>query len=242
MSAAVWLVARMKAGDGPRAALWGFIPGGFEAYARVFHPLGFGEYGDIEKTWAEVGAERGVVLSPDVSLGDVLGIDPFEGGVYRHPAESPGLGELPSEVCRLLIDLLTPHTTTPHVCWFCVWAGSGAFEEAVALNRFAPSRTERRAMKKRQQQTRTALDAIPKVKGVHTLDYFLYRGPTRAAGSFVPKGIVTPNIWWPDDRAWTVVTGVDDDCTFVCGGRAAIDDVLASDLEAIEVTPEDEIA
>ena len=67
---------------------------------------------------------------------------------------------------------------------------------------------------------------------------FLFRGPLSAACTFEPSGAyTTPNLWWPDDRAWVVVTEIEGYSTYVGGGRAAIYDVLASlDVESIEVT------
>jgi hypothetical protein len=68
--------------------------------------------------------------------------------------------------------------------------------------------------------------------------YFLFRGRLDAACTFEPSGWYTsPNLWWPDDRAWIVVTEIDGFSTYVGGSRAMLQDVLASpDMEAIEVT------
>jgi hypothetical protein len=48
----------------------------------------------------------------------------------------------------------------------------------------------------------------------------------------------SPNIWWPDDRAWCVATELDGYSSYVGGSRACIDSVLASpDVETIGVDP-----
>ena len=49
----------------------------------------------------------------------------------------------------------------------------------------------------------------------------------------------SPNLWWPDDRAWCVATEIDLAWTYVGGSAALIDDVLASAaLEAQPVSPD----
>jgi hypothetical protein len=48
---------------------------------------------------------------------------------------------------------------------------------------------------------------------------------------------VSPSFWWPEDRAWIVVSEIDGTSTYVAGTRETIDEVLGSTLlEAVEVT------
>jgi hypothetical protein len=47
----------------------------------------------------------------------------------------------------------------------------------------------------------------------------------------------SPNIWWPEDRAWVVATEIDDWTTYVGGTKACVEDLLAS--EVLEVVPSD---
>ena len=50
----------------------------------------------------------------------------------------------------------------------------------------------------------------------------------------------SPNLWWPDDRAWCVATEIDLAWTYVGGSAALISDVLASPrLEAQPASPND---
>jgi hypothetical protein len=65
-------------------------------------------------------------------------------------------------------------------------------------------------------------------------DYLLFEGPLddvsetgwRYDGRLVSPQ--SPNLFWPDDRAWCVATEIDLDSTFVGGSDALIDAVLAS--------------
>ena len=51
----------------------------------------------------------------------------------------------------------------------------------------------------------------------------------------------SPNLWWPDDRAWCVATEIDLAWTYVGGSGALISDVLASpSLEAQPAAPDDD--
>jgi hypothetical protein len=50
----------------------------------------------------------------------------------------------------------------------------------------------------------------------------------------------SPNLWWPDDRAWCVATEIDLAWTYVGGPAALISDVLANPrLEAQPASPDD---
>ena len=47
----------------------------------------------------------------------------------------------------------------------------------------------------------------------------------------------SPNIWWPEDRAWCVATDIDLFDTYVGGSRECIEAVLGNpDLEALPTT------
>ncbi len=58
------------------------------------------------------------------------------------------------------------------------------------------------------------------------------------ACGFESSGL-SPNLWWPDDRSWIVVTEIDGYSTYVGGSLAAITEIVTSlDVEAIEVSLE----
>ena len=81
-------------------------------------------------------------------------------------------------------------------------------------------------------------------------DYVLLEGPLNAVGEigehtdwgerivFTPE---SPNLWWPDDRAWCVATDIDLDSTHLGGSASLIREILAdSRFEALEVNGSDE--
>jgi len=60
----------------------------------------------------------------------------------------------------------------------------------------------------------------------------------RATGRFWQS----PNIWWPDDRAWCIATEIDLMSTYVGGGRRCVDSLVNHpELEAAFVEPSDGI-
>lgn len=79
-------------------------------------------------------------------------------------------------------------------------------------------------------------------------EYLLGRGPLDAALGvghqisddwFAPQ---SPNLFWPDDRAWCVATDIDFDSTLVGGPNQLIKDLLANPtLEAWQVNPGDSL-
>jgi hypothetical protein len=218
-----------------------FAPPGFEMYARVFHPAGFRPAlaGALDPgsglRWAALGADRGIPLSPDVSFAEISGIGPED----QHGLDEigPSEGKLPPETCEALVRVLRSHTAT-ETCWFCLWEGDGAFWSTAHSPLYADdaSALEIERYRARGKAQDEFLRATPKVEAP-ARSYFLLRGPLVAAFGFEPAGwYVSPNIWWPDDRSWVVVTEIDDFSTYVGGARAAIEDVVASsELEAIEV-------
>ena len=53
------------------------------------------------------------------------------------------------------------------------------------------------------------------------------------------RTLLSPNLWWPQDRAWCVATNIDLLASYVGGSRQYVEAILASpDLEAFEVSAE----
>ncbi|GAA2828408.1 hypothetical protein [Kribbella solani] len=73
--------------------------------------------------------------------------------------------------------------------------------------------------------------------------YLLLEGPLDAAGelarSLLPQ---SPNVFWPDDRAWCVATEIDLDSTYLGGTAELVAEVLADErLEAVRVEVTDPV-
>ncbi len=193
-------------------------PAGFESYARVLHPW----------TDGAEGSER---------------VD----------------GHLPADELSALCDVLARHTATPDRCFFALWDGYGEIyggESVAFLTAFTgpapwPSRAFRQPRPK--EPPPPAFDASvmagPRLT-VGSGDHLLFGGPLSQAGAWgataygvgVPRELNSPNLFWPDDRAWFVTTAVEGTWTGVGGSESLIADLLADRrLEVVrarhEVTP-----
>jgi hypothetical protein len=112
----------------------------------------------------------------------------------------PREGVLPETQIRALAVVLREFTSTPDVCWFCLWTGFGGIAE------------------------RGSIVSLP------GRDYSLSCGDINAITSFYFGAHWQPaNIWWPNDRAWCVASEIDLMATYVGGSSECIAELLASD-------------
>ena len=188
------------------------LPEGFAAYARVFHPASL-HPGNERVRWSTVASWTGRTVHPLMQFARIANLpDP-----YRHSpwGSLPTHGNLSSEECRTIANVLREFTLTPGCCYFCVWDGYGFLD---------PARYKR----------------APRVRVPHRA-YLLFRGPLDAVTSFTDTlgWWQSPNIWWPEDRAWCVATEIDLFETYVGGSNACIQSILSCpDLEALPASIE----
>lgn len=212
-SPADWIVADLQTfGE----SVLSLLPAGFAAYVRLFHParrLADGE--EIPVRWAEIAAATGTRANPAMQLNALAGgrLFPHEPlpGVYAY---GPSEGSLPAELAGPLAEVLARHTMTAERCWFAVWDGFGA--------------------------TRNDIHSAPTFH-LPNRDYHLLVGPVRAVTESTLEPQVayqSPNLWWPDDRAWCVATEIDLDTTYVACSEACRDVLLAArEFEALAIDP-----
>ena len=192
------------------------LPRGFSDYARIFHPAYLGEERQPVR-WAAVASWTGRQVHPLMQFERIAGLDEDTGVMYPDPpwGSHPDNGSIPEAECRTLVEVLRDFTSTPGSCYFCLWEGFGFIDERIykADSRVrAPGR-----------------------------DYLLFSGPLDAVMTFLhrdgPFWGDSPNIWWPQDRAWCVATDIDLYDTYVGGGQGCIEAILNSpDLEALPTT------
>jgi hypothetical protein len=221
------------------------VPTGFEAYARVFHPV-HEEPGMTPIRWSVIAERNGRVVHPEMQLEHIAGTLDVSG---MQGLEPPLEGNLAAEVVGVLAENLSSHTTTVRTCWFALWDGWGMYGGNVSLswsNDEDPRAVarRRRAEELRARRAQAQLDAIPTLEiepdghGGAFRAYYLFRGSIERASELVFHGwYQSPNLWWPDDRAWCVATEVDGYSTYVGGTTACIDAVLRD--ERLEALPSD---
>jgi hypothetical protein len=225
------------------------IPAGFEAYARVFHPLGsHSERAPDRPTerWSSVAARNGRIAHPCMQFHRIACPPGSSGDVGMSDIS---VGSLPLPERAVLVELLARSAPSAPLCWFCMWDGYGNLD-----HRGVSERVE-----------------LPGRR------YYLYRGPLGTALSWLPtasppprarsvdysREVVerwrrsaspppssllrwpvsrrSPNLWWPDDRSWFVATEIDFGSTYVGGGRELIGRVLAHPaLEALPARSSDD--
>ena len=189
------------------------LPGGFPAYARLFHPAYLD--GDEEQPvrWSTVASWTGRTVHPLMQFRRIANLseDPRNPPWGYHPQ----VGSIPERECRTLVEALRGFTSTPGSCYFCLWEGYGNIDTRLykAGSRVrAPGR-----------------------------DYLLFSGPIDSIMAFFagdgPFWKDSPNIWWPEDRAWCVATDIDLYDTYVGGSQECIEAVLSNpELEALPTT------
>jgi hypothetical protein len=212
VGAADWILDRLH----PFAQDVGsFVPEGFEAYARVLHPArpaGGGDGGKLR--WVDLARESGAQLGAGTR---------FEDLAADAAIQEPLVGSLEGDELDALVELLGVATGTPESCWFGIWEGYGWMQGQAALGIPAP-----------RPGPRVDVPERPLV---------LYRGSIAAAAAFsrVPPS-QSPNLWWPQDRAWCVASEIDHHSSYVGGDRSVIDRVLGDPrLEALPVDPADPV-
>ena len=175
----------------------------------------------------------------------------FEAYARVPHAGQPDFGEgIPIDQLSAIKDVLTGFTSTPDSCWICIWAGygfwsSGSFGISVLAHPGKEAEAERAEAEFRRimAEREARLDGVPEAE-VGGESYYLFHGPIAHVDTlaFVDESPESPNIWWPDDRAWCVGGGIDLPTTFVGGSRECIDAVVATQgLDVSEVAPDDDV-
>lgn len=243
---------------GPRLLPFGqavgsVVPTGFEAYARILHPVpgpATEEAGSRLVRWADVAAVTGRVVHGRAQFWRVAarrhGHDQDPGAWL---GQEPSEGDLDAADLAALLDLLAHHTVggadgrVVVGLWDgCGWIRGGGAVSVAVLGAGGTSTVPHPG---------PAFD--PSVLGAPRLElpareYLLLRGtladvPTLGHdlpwGAFSPQ---SPHLLWPDDTSWCVATEIDLDSTFVGGSRALVDRILADErLEAFETDVHDGI-
>lgn len=215
-----WVAAGLR---GFGASVLSVVPAGFQAYARIFHPARRRDRdGWVSVSWREVAAANGRVAHRAMQWCSLVGSCDLVEGSRPQPGVwdvEPVAGHLPRDLATELAGLLAAQTTTPRRCWFAVWDGFGD----LAVPAEGPPSF-----------------AVPQRR------LLLLGGTVRAVGTSslsMAGGWRTPNLWWPEDRAWCVATEVDLMTTYVGGSHACVRQLLDDPwLEAAAVEPSDGIA
>lgn len=212
------------------------VPGGFEAYLRLLHPVEIPgrDHGDLVR-WNDVAAWSGMPLRPYAEFHSIA--LPPDRPVVDPPwkGQGPQEGSLFPPDAEVLAEILRAHTTTPESCWFCVWDGYG-WDNTVAFTSVKSLTSVGEPALRVPDPVPAEVRRGPRVR-LPAREYLLYTGPTEEvlATVHLTRSEQTPNLWWPADRAWCVATEIDLPWTYV-GGTAALIELLMAN-EQIETLP-----
>lgn len=117
---AAWIAERLRPWVGwlPVGAI---VPNGFERYARLLHPVGLTGAGQVP--WSAVAEWSGRALTATSYFSDI-GTRP-DGARWLSVGPPPATGQPDPELVSKLAGILEGFTSTPGICWFCVWSGWG---------------------------------------------------------------------------------------------------------------------
>jgi hypothetical protein len=237
-SAADWI----SSGRNHTATVGALVPAGFEAYMRVFHPA----YGPVEPgeqptpsaphylpgdapagyervtylrevRWSEVAAANGRIAHAAMEWTSITGEfrfrrDGSQPGIWTLP---PEIGYLPWRLASRLGEILCQHTATPDRCWFGAWFGYGDLPDALQSAPVAVG-------------TRLVSGPISAVATVSFAD-------DAGGGAFAPEDYRAPNLWWPEDHAWCLVSDVDLQTTYIGASQRCQIEILRE--ATLEVWP-----
>ena len=234
---AAWVVERMPAFTGVVADL---VPGPFAAHARVFHrPDGGRSYeGSITPgSWAAVAEAARTTFHPTAQWSDLAGpLERTTAALTPHLSiDSPALGSLDRVSFPALAEVLARHTTTPDPWWLALWVGCGdlppGWDGAATFHTPGRQHWLFRASAATLQAHAVAFEAAGWADDDTSLRHRLAYGNLRS-----------PQLWWPEDRAWAVASEIDHDSTIVAGTHALVADLLVTPgLECLRISPRDSL-
>lgn len=198
------------------------VPEGFAAYARIFHPASRSGADPAKVRWAEIAARNGRTVHAEMQFHRISQRATGKGEPDPWDGYPPMGGSLAVDEAEALVQLLAEHTETPDHCWFCLWEGYGWVRGGPAVSQLSRGAVVQHP----PGVVPPEVLAGPRVRFPHR-DFLLYRGPITAATAFCPSWRQTPNLWWPDDRAWCIASEIDFCWTYVGGSTRLVAQVLA---------------
>lgn len=226
--AADWIVSRLHPLGTDVGSL---VPDAYQSYVRILHPAWLNAPDRTKVRWASLARDGSTALKPTTQF------ESFASPARPH-VEPPRRGTLDSDELGVLIELLAMQTSRPESCWFAVWDGYAWIQGPPALAQLQ-SRPPRRPSSIRRH---AVLVGHPRIV-IPGRSFLLWKGPIESATTFCrPPSWQSPNLWWPQDRAWCVATEIDLYSTYVGGTQALADRILHDErVEALAVNVHDPI-
>jgi hypothetical protein len=236
-SSGAWIASELT-GEG--GSVGGTVPTRYAAYVRILHPAFLGE-GSV--TWGQVADELGRTVHPLAQWDAIVGANRYRNETPDWPGSEPETGSLEKELLGPLLEALGEHTKTPASTFFGIWRGM-TWGRTVAV----PASWGGDVPPPQPWRSTDDLSfAFPEDQAARRSLQQPQRDYTLLAGS-LDRGILvegwlspsSPNLIWPEDRAWFLASEIDFDSTLVGGSKALVRRLLEDRrFEAFEVGPDD---
>ena len=244
-SVGAWLAPRLCAwGEGDGTAVTAVVPGGYEAYARVLHPVG-SDGAEGQTTWAAVWEATGRTAPPLMQGEAISGTrHTRRTTTMQWKGEVPEVGTLEPSALAAVLDVLERWTPQGQDCVMALWEGfgwvdgrgAGLYGDPVPLPAAFPPEV---------------LDG-PRLQ-LPQREYLLFTGPLQSArhlGQRTPEVVrqhwpygwlwqQSPNLLWPSDRSWCLATEIDLDSTLIGGPADLVDALVATTTLEAHPVPAD---
>ena len=208
-TASEWIVADSRANPKPIGSL---LPLFYERYVRILHPLARGAGAPIATVaWREIADHLGKPLNSATKWVDLIA-EYSARPIHEQDGEwdaDPSQGSMPAAQAKALAAALAEATAEPDDCFFAVCEGWG---DPRYSYRAGP---------------RCAFPDRPMVLLEGSLE--------DASSSMSEDGYRSPNLWWPRDHSWAVLTEIDSYSTFVGCSAPVADELLG--VAALEAFP-----
>jgi hypothetical protein len=147
----------------------------------------------------------------------------------EHSGQESFPGILPKDQARRLAAVLGGFTSSTSI-WFGVWEGWGDLQVGPSSSLILSATAARKGRPRKRHYQEAGV--VPAVDLPHRR-YYLFRGQLDdITESFGRWSWISPNLWWPDDRAWFVATEIDLTSTYLGASASCVRAVL--DDPAIE--------
>jgi hypothetical protein len=232
-----WVGAELS---GPAGSVSAQVPARYEAYVRILHP----PHDPTGKrvTWATVAQELDRTSHPLAQWDAIVGANRYRNERPAWPGREPETGSLEKDLLAALLETLSEHTGAPEKSFFGVWIGmSWGTTYAIPAGSDQPlPEDEFRATDDLSFAFPVEQVARPRLV-LPGREYVVIAGRLEAAilieGWLSPS---SPNLIWPEDRAWFVASEIDFDSTLVGGSEKLARWILEDRrLEAFPVDPRD---
>jgi hypothetical protein len=256
LSSSEWILPRLLPSILERARgtpVGAIVPTGYPAYVRVLHPLGEGTLHHPFVSWKEVADRTGRVYHPLMQFERIsVPLDERSGALRMD--DKPSVADLGAALCGALYGALASWTSTPDTCWLGIWEGWGVLHTpgANAFVTLARSSSKGNADDELDAELQRMMDARTELSGrVRQSPRFDHPGRSYLLAKAPASAIcelnrfpfhLTPNLAWPDDRAWCVGSEIDFDSTLVACSEECAEALLANDeLETLLIDAEDRL-